>query len=319
MKNMKGRILMKLKNISTITQKQGLVLHPNSFFQASTPHKEHSNDNLPNLVASNISISELANNVPDAEFSSVSNVNNEEKFRPYIRSTDHGQPAIDQLQLLSEVDDLVEFGESACRPTIGEFEGHSKLIPLPCFKPRDMEDSRNCERKEENYGSPSISDFEEKCPPGGTDSVIFYTTSLRGIRKTFEDCNAIRFLLESFRVVYYERDVSMHLEYRDELWRVLGGRAVPPRLFIRGRDIGGADAVVGLHEKGMLRKLLQGISLTQSNSPCNACAGMHFVLCFHCNGSRKITSDGQVNGLSSIRCPDCNENGLIKCSICSLN
>jgi glutaredoxin domain-containing cysteine-rich protein 1 len=27
--------------------------------------------------------------------------------------------------------------------------------------------------------------FEEKCPPGGTDSVILYTTTLRGIRKTF--------------------------------------------------------------------------------------------------------------------------------------
>ncbi|CAI9765930.1 unnamed protein product [Fraxinus pennsylvanica] len=301
MKNMKGRILRKLKNISTVTQKQGLVFHPSSFFQASTPHREHSNDNPPNLVASHISISGLVNNVLEEEFSSVSNVDNDEKFRPYIRSTDHDQPAIDQVSLLSEVGDLAEIGNSACRPPIGEFEVHSKLIPVPCFKPRDMEDSRNCERKEENDGFPSISDFEEKYPPGGTDSVIFYTTSLRGIRKTFEDCNAIRFLLESFRVVYYERDVSMHLEYRDELWRVLGGRVVPPRLFIKGRDIGGADAVVGLHEKGMLRKLLQGISLTQSNSPCNACAGMHFVLCFHCNGSRKITPDGQANGLSSIR------------------
>ncbi|KAL2456772.1 putative protein-like [Forsythia ovata] len=309
---MKARILRKLKNVSTIAQKQGLVFHPNSFFQASTPNKEHNNDNLPNPLSSNISISGLVNNVPDDDFSSVSNMDNEEKFRPYIRSTDH-----DQVQLLSEVDYLVEIGDSACCPSIGEIEGRSELIPVPCFKLNGMEDSKSHERKEENIEFPSISDFEEKCPPGGTDSVILYTTSLRGIRKTFEDCNAIRFLLESFRVVYYERDVSMHLEYRDELWRVLGGRVVPPRLFIRGRDIGGADAVVGLHEKGMLRKLLQGISLIQSNSPCNACAGMHFVLCFHCNGSRKITPDAQANGLSSIRCPDCNENGLIKCSICS--
>ncbi|CAI9779820.1 unnamed protein product [Fraxinus pennsylvanica] len=314
---MKARILRKLKNISIIAQKQDLVLHPNSFFQASTPHKEHSNDNLPNLVASNINVSGLVNNVPEDEFSSVSNVDTEEKFRPYIRLTDNDQPAYDQVQLLSEVDHLVEIGKSACQPLMGEIEGHSELIPVPCFKLNGMEDSRSHERKEENDEFPSISEFEEMCPPGGTDSVILYTTSLRGIRKTFEDCKAIQFLLESFRVLYYERDVSMHLEYRDELWRVLGGRVVPPRLFIRGRDIGGADAVVGLHEKGMLRKLLQGISLTQSNTPCNACAGMHFVLCFHCNGSRKITPEGQANVLSSIRCPDCNENGLIKCTVCS--
>ncbi|OIW01739.1 hypothetical protein TanjilG_03877 [Lupinus angustifolius] len=50
--------------------------------------------------------------------------------------------------------------------------------------------------------------FEEKCPPGGNGTVIFYTTTLTGIRKTFEDCNKIRFLLQSFKVVYSERDIS---------------------------------------------------------------------------------------------------------------
>ncbi|XP_022851788.1 uncharacterized protein At5g39865-like [Olea europaea var. sylvestris] len=192
---------------------------------------------------------------------------------------------------------------------MGEIEGHSELIHAPCCKLNGMEDSGSRERKEDNDEFPSLTDFEERCPPDGTDSVIPYTTGLRGIWKTFEDCNAIRFLLESFRVVHYERDVSMHLEYRDELWRVLGSRVVPPRVFIRGRNIGGADAVVGLHEKGKLRKLLQGISLTQSNTLCNACAGIHFVLCFHCNGRRKIAPEEQANVLSTIRGPDCNESG----------
>ncbi|GFZ11686.1 glutaredoxin family protein [Actinidia rufa] len=91
-------------------------------------------------------------------------------------------------------------------------------------------------------------DFEEKCPPGGSDLVILDTTGIRGIRKTFEDCNSIRFLLESFRVLYFERDVCMHSEFREELWGTLGVQIVPPRLFIKGRYIGGAEAVLGLHE-----------------------------------------------------------------------
>ncbi|GMH29099.1 hypothetical protein Nepgr_030942 [Nepenthes gracilis] len=67
-----------------------------------------------------------------------------------------------------------------------------------------------------------LSEFEEKCPPGGGDSVVIYTTSLRGIWKTFEDCRSVKFLLDSFKVVYFERDVSMDLELREEMWTVLG-------------------------------------------------------------------------------------------------
>ncbi|XP_060200933.1 uncharacterized protein At5g39865 [Lycium barbarum] len=168
---------------------------------------------------------------------------------------------------------------------------------------------------EENKG---LDDFEYKCPPGGKDAVIFYTTSLRGIRKTFEDCNMIRFLLESFRVVYYERDVSLHVEYREELWRIFGRKVVPPSLFIRGRHIGGADEVVGFHEQGILKKLLHGIPLISSNFPCKGCCGIRFVLCLSCHGCCKIIDqEGKDTNGYRIRCPECNENGLIKCPVCS--
>ncbi|CAN4089652.1 unnamed protein product [Withania somnifera] len=159
---------------------------------------------------------------------------------------------------------------------------------------------------EENKG---LDDFEYKCPPGEKDADIFYTTSLRGIRKTFEDCNMIRFLLESFRVVYYERDVSIHIECRDKLWRILGGGVVPPRLFIKGRHIGGADEVVGPHDKGILKKILHGIPLISSHFPCKGCCGIRFVLCLSCHGCRKITDQDQgrdTNGYR-IRCPKCND------------
>ncbi|KAF5937841.1 hypothetical protein HYC85_025347 [Camellia sinensis] len=181
------------------------------------------------------------------------------------------------FHIYSETDELC--GKTSCPISAGDFLiSHSQ--DLPGFTPPI-----------DNEEFPTLLDFEEKCPPGGSELVILYTTSLRGIRKTFEDCCSIRFLLESFRVLYHERDVSMHLEFREELWRIAGGRVVPPRLFIKGRHIGGADEVVGLHEQGRLRNLLRGIPPKPYNGPCNGCGGLCFVVCFNCNGSCKVIAD----------------------------
>lgn len=196
----------------------------------------------------------------------------------------------------------------------------------------DIKDEENCrapisledlEKKvlvlEKTGNHLSLLEFEEKCPPGGSDSVILYTTSLRGIRKTFENCNTIRFLLGSFRVLYDERDVSMHMEFREELWRTLGGRVIPPRLFIKGRHIGGVDEVVGLHEQGKLKNLVNGIPRSPtSGRPCKGCGGLRFVLCFSCNGSRKVVSEEVADSGAPfpVSCVECNENGLVKCPIC---
>ncbi|KAM2482481.1 hypothetical protein FF1_040032 [Malus domestica] len=155
--------------------------------------------------------------------------------------------------------------------------------------------------------------FEEKCPPGSLESsVVLYTTTLRGIRKTFDDCNSVRFLLESFWVVFYERDVSMHMEFRQELWKILDCKAVPPNLFIKGRYIGGAEEVLTLHEQGKLKPLFEGVPMDRSIGPCEACDGVRFVICFRCSGSCKLVADdGQPD-----KCPECNENGLIICPLC---
>ncbi|XP_039058420.1 uncharacterized protein At5g39865-like [Hibiscus syriacus] len=168
------------------------------------------------------------------------------------------------------------------------------------------------EVKEDNEEHPVLSDFEEKCPPGGEDSVVFYTTSLRGIRKTFEDCSSIRFLLDSFKILVQERDVSMDMRFREELWRIYGGRVVPPKLFIKGREIGGADEVIRLHEQGKLKKLLEGIP---SNSMCTDCDNIRFLICSNCNGSRQVFTEKEGDELC-MKCPDCNENGLVKCPVC---
>ncbi|KAK2655352.1 hypothetical protein Ddye_008404 [Dipteronia dyeriana] len=132
------------------------------------------------------------------------------------------------------------------------------------------------------------------------------------------DKENVRFLLQSFKVPFDERDISLHLEFRDELWRLLGSRVIPSKLFIKGRYIGGADEVVGLHEQGNLTKLLEGIPPSLSNCPCNGCANIRFVVCFNCNGCCKVFKDGDIDNdeILYVRCPDCNENGLLKCPIC---
>lgn len=52
---------------------------------------------------------------------------------------------------------------------------------------------------------------------GAEDRIVVYLTSLRGIRRTFEDCNAVKMILKGFRVWVDERDVSMDRAYRKEL------------------------------------------------------------------------------------------------------
>ncbi|KAJ1270887.1 hypothetical protein BS78_06G085000 [Paspalum vaginatum] len=154
---------------------------------------------------------------------------------------------------------------------------------------------------------------EGKCPPGGADAVVLYTTTLRGIRRTFEECNAVRAAVEAHDVKVIERDVSMDSGYREELRRLLGGREVRvPAVFVRGRHVGGAAEVARLEEEGKLRALLEG--LPRARVWCAGCAGVRFVMCRDCNGSRKVL-DAQRK--ETVKCGECNENGLVRCPICS--
>ena len=104
-------------------------------------------------------------------------------------------------------------------------------------------------------------DFEIICPPGGERSVVLYTTSMRGMRKAYEDCIKVRGIIERYRVgssgvVLEERDVSLHLEYRNELRELLQKVVTVPRLFIKGRYIGGVEKISTLVEQGKLQALL---------------------------------------------------------------
>ncbi|KAK7286700.1 hypothetical protein RJT34_21888 [Clitoria ternatea] len=150
--------------------------------------------------------------------------------------------------------------------------------------------------------------------PGSEDRIVVYCTSLRGIRKTYEDCCSVRMILRGFRVAVDERDISMDSSYRKELKDALFGKAVTlPQVFIRGKYVGNAEEMKQLNESGELAKLLEGFPTQDPGFVCENCGDARFLPCPNCNGSRKVFEQ-EERGLR--RCPDCNENGLIRCPGC---
>ncbi|KAJ4951605.1 hypothetical protein NE237_028437 [Protea cynaroides] len=156
-----------------------------------------------------------------------------------------------------------------------------------------------------------LSDYTEKCPPGGADRVVLYTTTLRGVRRTFEDCNQARSILEGHQVGIDERDVSLHGEFLNELRELLGEEGSVPRLFVKGRYIGGVEKMMELNETGRLGRILRLVGMDGTWRECEGCGGARFVPCLECGGSCKV-----MRGNMKERCPKCNENGLIMCPLC---
>ncbi|XP_051141506.1 uncharacterized protein At3g28850-like [Andrographis paniculata] len=172
------------------------------------------------------------------------------------------------------------------------------------------------------------------------DKVTVYFTSLRGVRKTYEDCCHVRVILKGLGVKIDERDVSMHAGFKEELKELLGqGFGGLPRVFVGKKYIGGADEIRRQNDEGTLHKTLESCELLElgnnrNRNVCESCGDIRFVPCCTCSGSCKIYYDGDYNNddyeeeedVDEIdeeeheygfqRCPDCNENGLIRCPIC---
>lgn len=159
-----------------------------------------------------------------------------------------------------------------------------------------------------------LSEFPEKCPAGGGDSVVVYTTSLRGVRRTFDDCTRVRDILELQGVVFEERDVSLHGEYLREMRELVGEEVSVPRVFVKGRYVGGVEEVSELNESGKLGKLMRWgkVERRSGREACEGCGGARFVPCLDCGGSCKVFLEGDKRG----RCGKCNENGLVYCPVC---
>ncbi|EAZ32162.1 hypothetical protein OsJ_16367 [Oryza sativa Japonica Group] len=97
--------------------------------------------------------------------------------------------------------------------------------------------------------------------------------------------------------------------------------AALPRVFVDGRYLGGAEDVHALHEAAELARMLEGCEAAPVRKlgymeACAACGDVRFVPCETCYGSCKIFVDDDVDAGEFRRCPDCNENGLIRCPVC---
>lgn len=180
--------------------------------------------------------------------------------------------------------------------------------------------------------------LKEMCPPGGSESVVLYTTSLHGVRRTFDDCEKARLTVElqcPLGLDVDERDVSIHGEYLREMKRLLlpvggeEGHLTVPRLFIRGRYVGGVKEIMEFNETRRLGQMLRSVKRRKEveggevsefggRKKCGGCGGFRFVLCFECNGSRKVLlEDDDDDGVDVVvRCGLCNENGLVQCPVC---
>ena len=162
-------------------------------------------------------------------------------------------------------------------------------------------------------------------PPDSARKVVLYLTSLRGIRKTYEDCWSTRSILHGYGVRVDERDLSMHAGFKDELNAALGAPAGRlPQVFADGRHLGGAEEIRRMHEAGELSRALEACEMAPPPSAggkgialdaCSGCGGVRFVPCEECSGSCKLFLE-EVGTFR--RCPDCNENGLVRCPLCSL-
>ncbi|KAK7340527.1 hypothetical protein VNO77_21233 [Canavalia gladiata] len=241
--------------------------------------------------------------------------------------------------------------ESRLNPAISDFDPQvisSFRKSLQQLSPDSPFHLRPAPSDEEEQGTKGLFSSEEKkmkgddvfvdvkVDPCGKDRVVLYFTSLRGVRKTYEDCCQVRLILKGLGVRVDERDVSMHSGFKEELRELLGdgyGVGGLPRVFVGWNYIGGAEEIQKLHEDGKLEKLLGSCEKIEDSDGgdgggvCEACGDVRFVPCETCCGSCKIYCeggdedeqedvDGEVGECGFQRCPDCNENGLIRCPLC---
>ncbi|KAF8087705.1 hypothetical protein N665_0570s0018 [Sinapis alba] len=146
--------------------------------------------------------------------------------------------------------------------------------------------------------------------------VVLYYTSLRIVRKTFEECRAVRAILQRLRIPIDERDLTMDSRFHEELHAVFGTKKVElPKVFIGGRFIGGTEEIKKLNESDELRKMVGELPPSDGrfSENCELCRGWRFVVCEICNGSHKILSENKTGFMS---CTVCTVQGLVRCSSC---
>ncbi|CAA6663732.1 unnamed protein product [Spirodela intermedia] len=221
------------------------------------------------------------------------------------RAVDRGRPQVDQVYFPQFEDPILRqrfWGEEELQPQPAVRSGTRRLLREGPLRGRgadqedDLGNSPEAEARRRRRSIP-VGKIREEVPPGREESVVLYTTTLRGSEGPSRTATT---------------DISMDSGFREELRLLMGKREVRvPLLFVKGRLLGGAEEVLKLEEEGKLEKMLAGIP--RAAAWCDGCGGMRFVLCMDCCGSCKVFDEGEKK---TVRCAECNENGLIRCPIC---
>ncbi|KAB2632493.1 hypothetical protein D8674_028740 [Pyrus ussuriensis x Pyrus communis] len=166
-----------------------------------------------------------------------------------------------------------------------------RLSPFPPPKPFVFLDPKTPDRENSNLNrailkssyesvfrvnnkKDTLDQFEKIFPPGRENKVVVYTT-LRGVRRTFEECNAVRAEIEGLRVMIVKHDVSMDSGFREKLSDLMKGKGkeatVPPWVFVNRRYIGGSEEVLKILEEGLLGEILVRCPKKKAGSVCEGC------------------------------------------------
>ncbi|KAL1202778.1 hypothetical protein V5N11_031406 [Cardamine amara subsp. amara] len=198
----------------------------------------------------------------------------------------------------------------------------SRSVKENIFVLRDRERREKEGNKKPVMNWDPLREFPEKCPPGGGDGLVVYTTSLQGVRRTYEDCMRVSAIIEQQGVVVDERDVALDAGVLSELKELLQDETTvaPPRVFVKGRYLGGAAEVTAMNENGKLGRVLRWARVErvgeEGRQTCEGCGGARWLPCLECGGSCKVAAVAAAKGEGWERCLRCNENGLIRCPVC---
>ncbi|XP_012557414.1 glutaredoxin domain-containing cysteine-rich protein CG31559 [Hydra vulgaris] len=144
--------------------------------------------------------------------------------------------------------------------------------------------------------------------------VIIYTTSLGVIRKTKSECLYVRQVFRILMVKTEERDICCQ-ENRKIFEKQFKG-LTPPQVVIKGEYVGGRDRIEALLETGQIYNLIRYIDKVEYNrQSCKNCAGLYYINCPHCLGSRCSKYLRFTRKLFRLNCTFCTD-GLIRCLEC---
>ncbi|XP_063227960.1 glutaredoxin domain-containing cysteine-rich protein CG31559-like [Bacillus rossius redtenbacheri] len=148
--------------------------------------------------------------------------------------------------------------------------------------------------------------------------VVLYTTTMGVVRRTHQDCVAVKKILRNLMVKYEERDVFMSREHQAELRDRLSCETVlVPQMFVEGQLVGDREAIEKLNESGELRRFLKPYRSPDACSECRVCGGHRLLPCPVCNGSKKSVHRNHFTAeFVALKCMNCDEVGLVRCHAC---